>query len=143
MLSSCLTSTRCSPPGEPDPSPPPLLQSKGTSHSPIICFCLCSGAAASMDTVRGSCPGMRTAGSWTCTRCRGHIPSLPRMGKASKYLTLSGEHRAPGRLWKRGAGARHGQLGGTESPARAWWTERQSYTLTQMFSTVLGTSKRP
>lgn len=34
-------------------------------HPPIICFCSCGGAAASMDAVSGSCPWMCTAGSPT------------------------------------------------------------------------------
>lgn len=37
-------------------------------HPPIICFCSCGGAAASMDAVSGSCPWTCTAGSPTCTK---------------------------------------------------------------------------
>lgn len=64
----------CFPPGKPAHSTCFQLQSRGASHSPIICFCSWRGAAASTDAVRGSCLGTRTPGSWTYTWCRGHVP---------------------------------------------------------------------
>lgn len=63
--------------------------------------------------------------------CRRHIPYPPQTGRASKHLTLWGEHRPPGRLWKTGAGGK--VQGGTEFPSRARWPGRQSYTVMGVF----------
>lgn len=75
------------------------LQGRGNSHSPIICFCSCSGAAASMDAVRGSCPGTCTAGSWTCTWHED--TSLNHTGGQSYPQRVS--TGLQGSLWRRGS----------------------------------------
>lgn len=88
-----------------------LPQCGSASNSPIICFCSCRGAAASMDTVRGWWPGTYTADSWTCTWCQEHT-SLNHMDrKGFIHLPYRVNTSIQERLWKREASSTQSGVG--------------------------------